>query len=111
MIAVSSFKTNNPFVIAPALIVNGAASVVKLALSAAYLAVAAAAATIGHAFATILPAILWLLRTLLSDGGKVDKPTRLAIALTAIAFGAMLVPAVTAGVVLVAVFAVVSKPK
>jgi len=77
----------------------------------AYLAVAATAATIGHMFATILPAILWLLCTLISDSGKVDKPGKLAIALTVVAFGAMLVPAVTGCVVLLVAFAVVSKPK
>lgn len=77
---------------------------------AAYLTVAAPAAAIGHMFATILPAILWLLKALIDHSRRMDKPTKLALALTAVAFGAMLAPAVTAGVVLVVVFAVVTKP-
>lgn len=75
-----------------------------------YLAVAATAATIGHMFATVLPAILWVLKALLADSGKVDKPTRLALALCVVAAGVMLAPALTGCVLLLAVFAVVTKP-
>lgn len=78
---------------------------------AAYLTIAATAATIGHMFATVLPAIVWLLRTLLSDGSKMDKPIKVALTLCVVGGAAMLAPAVTGCVVLLTVFAVVSKPK
>jgi len=92
-------------------VLNLTANLAGIAASVAFVGGAAIAATIGHMFATLLPAILWLLRTLISDSGKMDKPIKVALVLCVVGGAAMLAPAVTGCVVLLVAFAVVSKPK
>lgn len=89
---------------------NTTVNIAGIITGAAYLTIAAPVAAIGHMFATLLPAILWLLRTLIADSRRMDKPTRLALALCVVAAGVMLAPALTGCVLLLAVFAVVTKP-
>lgn len=89
---------------------NTAINIAGIVTGTAYLAVAATAATVGHTFTTLLTAVAWLVRALFADSRRVDKPTRLALALCVVAFGAMLAPALTGCVVLLVAFAAVTKP-